>query len=240
MRDDGATADGTAEPAGAAGPLRVMVVDGHELFRSGLRRLLEGEPGLEVVADARRGDEAVARAGELRPDVVVMDINMPGMSGIDATRALLEVSPDSAVLMLTISDSEDDVLNSVLAGASGYLLKDSTLPQIISAIRATSAGESIISPRVAGSLLARLRRHGLREQGQPPAAELSARELEVLKLLVAGADNGDIGKQLNLSGSTVKHHVSNMLEKLGVENRIQAAVLAVQLGLLDERPRRSR
>ncbi len=240
MRDDGATADGTAEPAGAAEPLRVMVVDDHELFRSGLRRLLEGEPGLDVVADARRGDEAVERAGELRPDVVVMDINMPGMSGIDATRALLEVSPDSAVLMLTISDSEDDVLNSVLAGASGYLLKDSTLPQIISAIRATSAGESIISPRVAGTLLARLRRHGLRQHERPIAAELTQRELEVLKLLVAGSDNADIGKQLRLSASTVKHHVANMLDKLGVDNRVQAAVLAVQLGLVDEDPRSRR
>jgi DNA-binding NarL/FixJ family response regulator len=217
-----------------------MVVDDHELFRSGLRRLLENEPGLHVVADARRGDEAVERAGELRPDVVVMDINMPGMSGIDATRAVLEVSPESAVLMLTISDAEDDVLDSVLAGASGYLLKDSTLPQIIGAIRATSAGESIISPRVAGTLLARLRRHDLHRQEQPIAAELSERELEVLKLLVSGSDNADIGKQLRLSASTVKHHVSNMLDKLGVENRIQAAVLAVQLGLLDEDPRSRR
>jgi two-component system nitrate/nitrite response regulator NarL len=214
-----------------------MVVDDHDLFRSGLRRLLDDEPGLTVVADARRGDEAVERAADLRPDVVVMDINMPGMSGIDATRALLARSPESAVLMLTISEAQDDVLNSVLAGASGYLVKDATLPQIISAIRATGAGESIISPRVSGTLLARLRRHGLRDERRPLAAELSERELDVLALLVAGSDNGEIGRQLHLSASTVKHHVSNMLEKLGVANRIQAAVLAVQLGLVDERPR---
>jgi DNA-binding NarL/FixJ family response regulator len=168
-----------------------------------------------------------------------MDIRMPGMSGIEATRELRKVSPASAVLMLTISDAEDDVLDAVLAGASGYLLKEATLPQIINAIRATSAGESIIAPRVAGSLLARLRRHGTRDNERPLVAELSDRELEVLRLLVAGSDNGDIGKQLQLSPSTVKHHVSNMLDKLGVENRIQAAVLAVQLGLLDDqRPAR--
>ncbi len=227
-------------PAGAGAILRVMVVDDHDLFRSGLRRLLDDEPGLQVVADARRGDEAVQRAAELRPNVVVMDINMPGMSGIDATRELLAASPDSAVLMLTISESEDDVLNSVLAGAAGYLVKDATLPQIVSAIRATSNGESIIAPRVAGALLARLRRHGHREREQPLVAELSARELEVLKLLAVGADNGAIAKGLQLSASTVKTHVSNVLEKLGVENRIQAAVLAVQLGLLDDGPRDQR
>ncbi|MEY2515701.1 MAG: hypothetical protein QOJ89_3059 [bacterium] len=226
-------------PPADAAPLRVIVVDDHELFRSGLHRLLDSEPGLQVVADARRGAEAVELAEQLQPDVVVMDVNMPGMSGIEATRELLKVSPDTAVLMLTISDADDDVLNAVLAGAAGYLLKDATLPQIVSAIRATSSGESILSPRVAGTLLARLRRHGLREQ-EPVTADLSDREVDVLRLLVAGSDNGDISKQLHLSPSTVKHHVSNMLVKLGVENRIQAAVLAVQLGLVDDPPRRRR
>ena len=211
-----------------------MVVDDHDLFRSGLRRLLDNEPGLQVVADERRGDEAVERAAELRPDVVVMDVRMPGMSGIDATRALLEVSPETAVLMLTISESEDDVLNAVLAGALGYLLKDATLPQIVSAIHATSAGESIIAPRVAGALLARLRRHGPAGRDGPIPAELSERELDVLRLLVAGSDTGQISRKLRLSPSTVKHHISSMLEKLGVENRVQAAVLAVRLGLVDE------
>ncbi len=156
------------------------------------------------------------------------------MSGIDATRALREASPDSAVLMLTISESEDDVLNSVLAGALGYLVKDATLPQIVSAIHAANAGESIIAPRVAGVLLARLRRHGAAELEAPIAAQLSERELDVLRLLVGGSDTAEISKQLQLSPSTVKHHISSMLEKLGAENRIQAAVLAVRLGLVDE------
>lgn len=237
MADAEPTADEAVKPTGAAGPLRVMVVDDHDLFRSGLRRLLDAEPGLQVVSDECRGEEAVQRAAELRPNVVVMDIRMPGMSGIDATRALLEASPDTAVLMLTISESEDDVLGSVLAGASGYLTKDATLPQIVSAIRATSAGESIIAPRVAGALLARLRRHGAAGREAPGAAQLSERELDVLRLLVAGSDTGEISQQLQLSPSTVKHHISSMLEKLGAENRIQAAVLAVRLGLVDEHPR---
>jgi len=221
--------------ADAAEPLRVMVVDDHDLFRSGLRRLLESEPELQVVADARRGDEAVQRAGELRPDVVVMDVNMPGMSGIEATRALLDVSPRTAVLMLTISDADDEVLGAVLAGASGYLLKDAPLPEIVSAIRAAGAGDSTIAPRVAGGLLSRLRDQGPGQPATPAAPDLSEREIHVLTLLVAGCDNAEIGAHLHLSGSTIKHHVSSILEKLGVDNRIQAAVLAVRRGLVDER-----
>lgn len=235
MRDDGSsTTDPGPETPDLVQSISVVVVDDHDLFRSGLRRLLEGEAGLEVVADARRGDEAVTRAAELRPAVVVMDVNMPGMSGIEATRGILAASPETAVLMLTISDADDEVLDAVLAGASGYLLKDAALAEITSAIRAAAAGQSMIAPRVAGSLLARLRRHGPREEPTPLAAALSERELQVLELLVSGCDNIEIGKQLFLSPSTIKHHVANILEKLGVENRIQAAVLAVRRGLVEE------
>lgn len=226
-------------PAPSVDQVRVMVVDDHDLFRSGLRRLLERDGGLVVVADARRGDEAVQRAAELRPDVVVMDINMPGMSGVEATRALLEVSPQSAVLMLTVTADQDAVLDAVLAGAVGYLLKDATLPEIVRGIHGAAAGESLIAPAVAGSLLARLRRHG--PPDAPPAAipELSPRELDVLRLVVAGCDNIEIGRQLHLSASTIKHHVSSSLERLGVDNRVQAAVMAVRLGLVDEQDLRS-
>lgn len=226
-------------PAPWVDPVRVMVVDDHDLFRSGLRRLLERDGGLVVVADARRGDEAVQRAAELRPDVVVMDVNMPGMSGVEATRALLEVSPQSAVLMLTVTADQDAVLDAVLAGAVGYLLKDATLPEIVRGIQNAAVGESLIAPAVAGSLLARLRRHG--PPDAPPAAvpELSPRELDVLRLVVAGCDNIEIGRQLHLSASTIKHHVSSSLEKLGVDNRVQAAVMAVRLGLVDEQDLRS-
>ena len=217
-------------------PVRVLVVDDHDLFRSGLRRLLDENEGLNVVGDARRGDEAVQRAADLKPDVVVMDINMPGMSGVEATRGVLQASPDTAVLMLTVTSDENAVLDAVLAGASGYLLKDAKLPEIVRGIQAAAAGQSLIAPSVAGELLARLRAHGAPDAPPPPAAtpHLTERENEVLRLVVDGCDNGEIGQRLHLSASTVKHHVSNTLEKLGVDNRIQAAVMAVRLGLVDE------
>jgi DNA-binding NarL/FixJ family response regulator len=218
-------------------PLRVLVVDDHDLFRSGLRRLLDADEHLDVIADARRGDEGVQKAAELRPDVVVMDVNMPGMSGVEATRGVLESSPDSAVLMLTVTSDEGAVLDAVLAGASGYLLKDATLPEIVRGIRAAAAGQSLIAPAVAGDLLARLRGHGAPgvPTAPPAAPELSPRELDVLRLVVAGCDNNEIGRRLHLSASTIKHHVSGTLETLGVDNRIQAAVTAVRLGLVGER-----
>ena len=232
MRDEGSAPDDPDGAVGAQELLRVMVVDDHDLFRSGLRRLLDGEAGLEVVAAARGGEEAVRLAGELRPDVILMDVNMPGMSGIAATGAILKASPEIAVLMLTVSVQDDEVLDAVLAGASGYLLKDATLAEIVAAVRAAAAGQSMIAPRVAGSLLARLRRHGPREDGPPACHDLSERELEVLTLLVAGCDNARVAQQLHVSASTVKHHVSSILVKLGVENRVQAAVLAVRQGLV--------
>ena len=213
--------------------LRVMVVDDHDLFRSGLRRLLDEEGGLEVVGDARRGDEAVQRAAELQPDVVVMDLHMPGMSGIDATRALRKLSPHTAILMLTVSSDDVDALDAILAGASGYLLKDATLPEILRGIRAAAAGQSLIAPAVAPSLLAELRRRGHSDARPGAKPELSQREHDVLRLVVQGCENGEIAKRLHISASTVKHHVSGLIAKLGVENRVQAVVLALRLGLVD-------
>jgi DNA-binding NarL/FixJ family response regulator len=223
----------TPEPEHEA--VRVMVVDDHDLFRSGLCRLLETEGGFDVVGQARRGEEAGRRAAELRPQVVVMDLHMPDLSGIEATRQVLAVSPETAVLMLTVSDNDDEVLDAILAGASGYLLKDTALAEIIAAIRAAAAGESMIAPRVAGSLLTRLRDHGPREPPAPVRFELTERELDVLRFLVDGHDNAAVGRELHLSPSTIKHHVSAILEKLGAENRVQAAVVAVRHGLVDQR-----
>jgi DNA-binding NarL/FixJ family response regulator len=219
-------------PATDGAALRVVVVDDHDLFRSGLKRLL-GENGLVVVGEARNGEEAVRRVVELRPDVVVMDVNMPGMSGVEATRELHVAAPECAVLMLTVNADDDDVLDAILAGAVGYLLKDARLPEIIRAIRAAAAGEALIAPAVTAGVLARLRRHGAPDVPPPPTVSLTPRELEVLRLIVEGCDNGEIGRRLHLSGSTIKHHASSILEKLGVENRIQAAVLAVRSGLVE-------
>ena len=216
-----------------------MVVDDHDLFRSGLRRLLDEWEGLVVVADARGGETAIQLACQLRPDVVVMDVNMPGMSGVEATRGVLAASPQSAVLMLTVTSDQDAVLDAVLAGASGYLLKDATLPEIARGIHAAAAGQSLIAPAVAGDLLAKLRRYATTETKAAALPELSPRELDVLTLIVAGCDNNEIARRLHLSASTIKHHVSRALDKLGVENRIQAAVLAVRLALVDEGEQRS-
>lgn len=235
MDDAGTTSDGSFDAAGAKQPLRVMVVDDHELFRNGLRRLLSAEEGLEVVADARRGDEAVRKAAELRPDVIVMDVHMPGMSGIDATREVLAASPGTGIVILTISDNDHEVLGAVRAGASGYVLKRSTLAEITGAIRAVGSGESSIATRVTGGLLERIRRQGAEEEERTEPSSLSERELDVLALLARGFDNTEIGKELHLSPNTIKRHVSNILRELGVDNRIQAAVLAVERNLLDKR-----
>jgi two-component system, NarL family, nitrate/nitrite response regulator NarL len=223
--------DPTAE--GPQTPIRILVVDDHDLFRSGLRRLLNAEEDLRCVGEASSATEAIRRAGELRPDVVVMDLNMPGGSGIGATRAILETMPETAVLMLTVSEADGEVLDAVLAGASGYLLKDATLPQIVDAVHAAAAGQALIAPQVAGVLLERLREHGPPQPAPRAALALSARELDVLRLLASGSDNGEIARSLHLSPSTIKHHVSSIFEKLGVDNRVQAAVIAVREGLLD-------
>jgi DNA-binding NarL/FixJ family response regulator len=216
--------------------VRVLVVDDHDLFRTGLRRLIGQEHGLTVVAEARTGDDAVLRAAELLPDVVVMDVNMPGIDGVEATRRLLDVSPHSTVLMLTATHDEAKVLDAILAGASGYLLKSTKLSEIVRGVRAAAAGQSLIAPSVAGSLLARLRRHAPQEQPERTHPALTPRELEVLRLLVAGCETIEIGRRLHVSPSTVKHHVSSTLDKLGVENRVQAAVMAVREGLVSDEP----
>lgn len=224
----------TGDRAGTTRRTRVVVVDDHDLFRVGLCRLLGDEPTIHVVGDAPDGELAAGVVTARRPDVVIMDIHLPGMSGIDATRAIRALAPDTAVLMLTVSDDEDEILAAVLAGASGYLLKDAPLPEIVRAVRCARAGQSLLAPAVAASLVARVRRQGRPDAPEPQAHGLSARERAVLELLVAGRDNTEIGRQLHVSSSTVKHHVSSVLEKLGVENRVQAAVLAVREGIVAE------
>ena len=214
----------------------MLVVDDHDLFRTGLCRLIGQEDGLTVVAEARSGDDAVRRAAELLPDVVVMDVSMPGIGGVEATRRLLAVSPHSTVLMLTVTHDEEQVHDAVLAGASGYLLKSARLSEIVRGVRAAAAGHSLIAPSVAGSLLARLRRHAPQEKPAGESPALTPRELDVLRLLVDGCETIEIGRRLHVSPSTVKHHVSSTLDKLGVENRVQAAVKAVREGLVGDEP----
>jgi DNA-binding NarL/FixJ family response regulator len=163
-----------------------------------------------------------------------MDLNMPGMSGIEATRRVLEQSPESAVLVLTGAADEESVLAAVRAGARGYLLKDAQLALIVAGIRAAASGESAVSPQVASGLLSRLRESGAQPSPErPPSPELSARERAILALVAGGCDNAEIGARLFLSPSTVKSEVSTLLRKLGVENRVQAAVYAIRHRLVD-------
>jgi DNA-binding NarL/FixJ family response regulator len=212
--------------------VRVVVVDDHDLFRSGLKTLLE-EQGVNVVGEAPNGQTAIRLASELAPDVIVMDLNMPGMTGVETTRKLAGIAPLARVVVLTISADDDDVMDAVMAGACGYLLKDSSIQELIVGIRAAAAGESLISPQIAAKVLRQLRAQSSSEDAaETIRAELSDREIEVLKLIANGKDNAQIARELFISPKTVKNHISNILMKLQIENRIQAAVYAVRSGIV--------
>jgi DNA-binding NarL/FixJ family response regulator len=216
----------------SAQSVRVLLVDDHDLFRTGLRNLLE-ERGVQIAGEAGQGADAVRLVRELAPDVVVMDLHMPGMTGIEAIRQIHSFAPLTRVLVLTISDQDDDVLHAILAGACGYLLKDASVDELIRGIVAASVGESLVSPAIAGKVLQQVRATAISpEAADTLRAELSERELDVLKLIAAGNDNAMIAAQLHISPKTVKNHISNILMKLQIENRIQAAVYAVRSGLV--------
>ena len=205
---------------------RVLLVDDHDLFRTGLRNLLEQEGGVQVAGEAPNGAEAVRLVRELAPDVVVMDLNMPSMSGVEATRHITALSPLTRVIVLTISEEDSDVLDAIVAGACGYLLK------VIAGIHAAAANQSLISPTIASKVLQRVRATTEdAEMADTIRAELSDRELEVLKLIANGKDNAQIAAELVISPKTVKNHISNILMKLQIQNRIQAAVYAVRSGI---------
>jgi DNA-binding NarL/FixJ family response regulator len=218
-------------PGPTASRPRVVLVDDHELFRNGLRDLLQ-EHSVEVVGDAAEGASALDLVRRSAPDVVVMDIHMPGGSGIEATRRIRATAPATRVLMLTVSADETAVADAILAGACGYLLKDASPDQIVAGVQAAAAGESLLSSRIAADLLERLREGGSLTSGETEATELTERELQVLRLMAEGMDNREIAEELVISVQTVKNHVSNVLAKLEVQNRIQAAVHAVRRRLL--------
>lgn len=222
-------------PAGAerdaAGP-KVLLVDDHALFRRGLARMLEAQ-GIDVVGEAPNGEAGVRMAQELRPDVVVMDLQMPGMGGVAATEEVVRRMPATQVLVLTISVEQSQVLDALLAGATGYLLKDAEGAEIVAGIRSAAAGDAMISPRIAGRLVERLREVGERNENEGVEPDgLTERELGILRLIAAGMDNAAIAEELIISPKTVKNHVASILEKLELENRIQAAVYAVRRGLV--------
>lgn len=209
-----------------------LLVDDNTLFRQGLRMLL-GSHGVSVIGEAPNGRDAVRLAVELQPDVVVMDTDMPVMDGIEATSRICSAPGGPTVLVLAAAVSA--ALDALLAGASGMLLKSAAPEEIAAGVKLAAAGQSVLAPSVAGTLVVRMRElEQARRERTPrrPEAELTAREHDVLLLLAAGHDNVEIGDDLEISPGTVKHHVASVLEKLGVENRVQAAVEAVRLGLV--------
>jgi DNA-binding NarL/FixJ family response regulator len=212
--------------------IRVLLVDDHDLFRTGLRTLLE-EQRVQIVGEAAAGAEAVRLVRELAPDVVVMDLNMPGITGVEATRQITAIAPLTRVLVLTISDQDADVMDAILAGACGYLLKDASIQELMRGIEAAGSGESIVSPTIAAKVLQRVRASSSQPEIEKAIrAELSDREIEVLKLIANGKDNAMIAAELHISPKTVKNHISNILMKLQIDNRIQAAVYAVRSGIV--------
>ena len=211
---------------------RVLLVDDHDLFRTGLRNLLE-EQGVQVVGEADNGTDALRMVREVAPDVVVMDLNMPGISGVEATRQISMFAPLTRVLVLTISDQDSDVMEAVMAGACGYLLKDAAIGDLLRGIQSAAVGESLVSPTIASKVLQRMRASSASQHDADLIqSELSDREIQVLKLIANGKDNAMIAADLHISPKTVKNHISNILMKLQIQNRIQAAVYAVRSGIV--------
>jgi DNA-binding NarL/FixJ family response regulator len=231
-------------------PLRVLIADDHRLFREGLRGVLEAD-GLQVIGEASDGHGALALARGISPDVVVLDLKMPGLSGLEVLGELARTCPEVQTVMLTASDSNADVVAALAGGACGYLLKDTRADRLAESIRQAADGQLVVSRKVAHALLEHVRStaagapraaNGGSHRGEQPDGDsggaaaqhkaLTPRELQVLRLIADGADNAAIGRELSISPHTVKQYVTNILEKLGVRSRVQAAVYAVRAGLV--------
>jgi two-component system nitrate/nitrite response regulator NarL len=214
-------------------PIRVLLVDDHSLFRSGIRLLLQRQPGFEVVGEAADGLEGIKRAKSLQPDVVLLDLHMPGISGREAVRAITEEAPDAQVLMLTVSEEAEDLVDTLRNGARGYMLKNSDIADLTEAIRRAARGEAVMSPQLTAKLVSGLQSLGREAQAAPPneTDALSPREKEILSLLARGASNKEMARDLGVSESTVKMHLRHILKKLNLSSRVQAAVYAVEHGL---------
>ncbi|MFC7327549.1 response regulator [Marinactinospora rubrisoli] len=217
-------------------PIRVLVVDDHAFFRRGLVSVLAEEADIDVVGEAGDGEQAIRQAGDLRPDVVLMDVRMPRTSGIDACTGIKDAVPSAKIVMLTISDEEEDLFEAIKAGATGYLLKEIAVDELPEAVRAVSGGQSFINPSMATKLIGEFATLARKDKGrsqQVPAPRLTEREMEVLRLVARGLNNRDIGQKLYISENTVKNHVRNILEKLQLHSRMEAVVYAVREKILD-------
>lgn len=206
------------------GKISLIIADDHPVVRTGLRGMLAGQPDFEIVGEAATGAEAVALTGQLQPDVVLMDLRMPGVDGVTAIARISERYPETNILVLTTYDTDADILPAIEAGATGYLLKDAPREELFRAVRAAARGESVLSPTVASRLMGRMR--------APGEEALSAREIEVLELVAEGASNKEIARQLHISKATVKTHLVHIFDKLGVSDRTAAVTTALKRGIL--------
>jgi two-component system NarL family response regulator len=215
--------------------IRVLIVDDHVLFRRGLAQLLLLEDGIDVVGEGEDGEEGVRRAEELAPDVVLMDVRMPRVSGIEATRRLAAALPSARILMLTVSDEEDDLYEAIKAGAAGYLLKESSIEEVAEAVRAVMHGQTLISPSMASKLIQEFNNLSRRAETRRsvPIPRLTEREMDVLRLMARGLSNREIAEHLFISENTVKNHVRNILDKLHLHSRMEAVLYAVKERILD-------
>ncbi|MBI5032872.1 MAG: response regulator transcription factor [Chloroflexi bacterium] len=206
--------------------IRVLIADDHSILREGMRLILSADPAFDVVGEATNGEDAVARAQALLPDVVLMDVHMPGMNGIEATRRIHATLPQVRVMILTVSDKDEDLFGAIRAGAKGYLLKNSEASQVLDAIRRLANGEAVLPPALAARVLD--------EFAAPPQAQetLTEREIEIIRLVAQGLGNKEIATKLSLSENTVKTHVRHILDKLQLRSRSEAAAYAVQAGLI--------
>src|SRR5258705_3253385 len=215
--------------------IRVLIGDGRGLFRRGLIQVLLFEEGIQVVGESEDGEDALRKAEDLVPDVILMDVRMPRASGIEATRRLAEVLPAAKILMLTVSDEEDDLYEAIKAGATGYLLKEISIEEVADAIRAVMQGQTLISPSMASKLIIEFANlsKAATERTSVPVPRLTDRELDVLRLVAQGLTNREIADQLYIAENTVKNHVRNILEKLHLHSRMEAVLYAVREKLLD-------
>ncbi|MES2319380.1 MAG: response regulator [Pseudomonadota bacterium] len=214
-------------------PIRVLLVDDHSLFRSGIRSLLQRHTEFAVVGEAADGVEGIKRAKQLKPDVVLLDLHMPGMSGVETLHLMHQDCPDTAIIMLTVSEESDDLAEAMRAGAQGYLIKNIETDYLLRAIRRAAAGETVVAEALTGKLVAQLQAAG--QAAERPVSELdklTPREKDILACLALGESNKLIARKLDLAESTVKIHVQNVLKKLKLSSRVQAAVFAVEHRLL--------